>query len=278
MRFFLCFTLLGCLETSGQFVIDSSKFVSIPAGTYHLGQKGHQLNPLHKARLNSFYISKYEVTNTEFAAFVKATGYVTVAEMAKNALVFEPPLKEFEWKEDSTASWKFPNGIHNGGIDQKMDHPVTCICFTDIMSYCQWADVRLPTLDEWEAASRCGSKEKYFFGKDMGLINKYANIWYGKDHLLKDTGDKYMYTSPVGSFAPNKSGLYDVYGNVFEYCSDKVDALQNKPELAMARGGSWWCSSHACGFFNSTDIGRNNKMASFSNQGFRVVLNEKRKE
>jgi formylglycine-generating enzyme len=276
MKFLPCIFLFIYLKTSGQFLIDSSKFVAIPAGTYLLGQKNHQLNPRHKARLKSFYISKYEVTNTEFAAFVKATGYITIAEIAKNALVFEPPLKEFEWKEDSTANWKFPNGIRNGGIDQKMDHPVTCICFTDILAYCKWAGVRLPTLDEWEAASRCGSRKKYFFGDDVNLIKKYANIWYGKDHLLKDTGDQYMYTSPVGSFAPNKSGLYDVYGNVFEYCSDKVNALKNNTELAMARGGSWWCSSQACGFFNSIDIGKNNKMASFSNQGFRVVLIEKK--
>jgi sulfatase modifying factor 1 len=81
-----------------------------------------------------------------------------------------------------------------------------------------------------------------------------------------------MYTSPVGIFSPNAWGLYDMYGNVFEYCSDRRGTVKDNNEVAMARGGSWWCSSNACGFFNSVDIGRNNSMASFSNQGFRVVL------
>jgi formylglycine-generating enzyme len=273
--------LISILLTGGpgvaQPTIDTSRFVLIPAGEYRLGQENHQSNPKHVAKLNSFYISKYEVTNAEFAAFVKATGYVTVAEIAHNAMVFEPPLAEFEWKEDSTANWRFPNGIRHGGIEQKMDHPVTTICFKDIMAYCDWAGVRLPTLDEWEAASRGGSERKYFFGKKVNRIAQFANIWHGKDHRQKDTGDPYMYTSPVGSFAPNAQGLYDVYGNVFEYCGDLTRETRDKVGTAMARGGSWWCSSNACGFFNSVDIGRNDKMASFSNQGFRVVLTDNAK-
>lgn len=73
---------------------------------------------------------------------------ITDAEKKKDALVFEPGLEELRWKNDPTACWRFPNGISRGGIDDKMDHPVTCISYTDIIAYCQWAKVRLPTLDE----------------------------------------------------------------------------------------------------------------------------------
>jgi sulfatase modifying factor 1 len=253
-------------------VTDTAHFVKIPSGIYQLGEKGHAINPLHTAQLSSFYISKYEVTNAEFDAFIKATGYATIAEKVHNAMVFEPPLEEFEWMQDSTAYWRFPNGKSRGGIGNKMDHPVTCICFTDILAYCEWAGVRLPTLDEWEAASRAGAATRFFFGKTSSNIGRYANIWHGYDHRKTDKGDAWMYTSPVGSFAPNAWGLYDMYGNLFEYCSDRISSLKEKNELAMARGGSWWCSTDACSFFNSVDIGRNDKMASFSNQGFRVVL------
>ena len=246
-----------------------SDFVLIKKGIYTIGKKGHLLNPQRKVSIDDFYISKTETTNEEFKKFVDATGYKTDAERLKNAMVFKPGLKEFEWLEDSTAYWRFPNGISRGGIENKMDHPVTCISYTDIQAYCKWADVRLPTLDEWEIASRAGSEESYFFGNTNTGISKYANIWHGRDHLKADSSDGFMYTSPIKSFAPNPWGLYDVYGNVFEFCSGKLKGDQNT--TVHARGGSWWCSKNACNFFNSYDIGRVNIHASFSNQGFRIV-------
>jgi formylglycine-generating enzyme len=246
-----------------------SNFVLVKKGVYAVGKKGHSLNPQRKVSVNDFYISKTETTNEEFKKFIDATGYKTDAERAKNAMVFKPGLKEFEWLEDSTAYWKFPNGISRGGVENKMDHPVTCISYSDIQAYCKWAGVRLPTLDEWEIAARAGSGENYFFGSINTQISKYANIWKGRDHLIADSTDGYMYTSPVKSFEPNKWGLYDVYGNVFEFCSGKLKNDQNT--TVHARGGSWWCSKNACNFFNSYDIGRVNIHASFSNQGFRVV-------
>ena len=246
-----------------------SNFVLIKKGTYTVGKKNHSLNPQRKVSIEDFYISKTETTNEEFKKFIDATGYKTDAERLKNAMVFKPGLKEFEWLEDSTAYWRFPNGITRGGIENKMDHPVTCISYTDIQAYCTWAHARLPTLEEWEIACRAGSNEAYFFGPNVTSMIKYANIWHGRDHLKSDSTDGYMYTSPVGSFFPNPLGLYDMYGNVFEFCSGKLKGDQNT--TVHARGGSWWCSKNACNFFNSYDIGRVNFHASFSNQGFRVV-------
>jgi len=247
-----------------------SQFVLIHSGNYTIGKKGHLLNPQRKVRVEDFFISTTETTNQQFVAFVSATLYKTDAERMHNAMVFEPGLGEFEWMEDSTAYWRYPNGISRGGIENKMNHPVTCISYNDILAYCRWASVRLPSLEEWEIACRAGTQSDYFFGNNNSQIKQYANIWHASKHLTADSSDGYMYTSPVASFSPNAWGLYDMYGNVFEFCSGKVKE-DEKNTIAHARGGSWWCSSNSCNFFNSYDIGRVNIHASFSNQGFRVV-------
>ena len=255
--------------TSGLRAQDSA-FVVVAKGAYMIGKKDHSVNPLRRVSVNSYSIAKRETTNRQFEEFIKATSYKTDAERMHNAMVFQPGLKEFKWLEDSTAYWRYPNGITRGGIENKMDHPVTCISYSDIMAYCKWAGVRLPSLEEWEIAARAGSKTDYFFGSNNKAMEKYANIWRGRNHLLADSSDGYMYTAPAGSFAPNPWGLYDMYGNVFEFCTGKLKPNESNT-IAHARGGSWWCSRNACNFFNSVDIGRVNIHASFSNQGFRVV-------
>ncbi|MFT3936762.1 MAG: SUMF1/EgtB/PvdO family nonheme iron enzyme [Chitinophagaceae bacterium] len=245
-------------------------FAQVHSGKYTVGKKGHFVNPLRTVDINNFFIATTETTNQQFDAFVKATGYKTDAEKNHDALVFKPGLREFEWLEDTTAYWRYPNGISRGGVENKMNHPVTCISYTDAIAYCNWAKVRLPTLDEWEVACRAKSTTDYFFGTDKNKISEYANIWHGKDHLVADSSDGYMYTSPVASFQPNAWGLYDMYGNVFELCSGHITATESNT-IAHARGGSWWCSKNSCNFFNSYDIGRVNIHASFSNQGFRIA-------
>jgi sulfatase modifying factor 1 len=242
-----------------------AQFITVPAGTYTVGQKGHVQNPLRQVTISSFDISSTELPNRAFAEFVAATGYVTDAEKFRDALVFTPGLAEFRWLEDSTANWRYPNGKSRGGIADKPDHPVTTISYHDALAYCNWAGVRLPALDEWEVASRAGSTE----AAPPANISTYANIWHGRNHLQADSSDGYLYTAPVAAFQPNAWGLYDMYGNVFEFCEGRLPG--DKKNVVHARGGSWWCSKHACSFFNSADIGRVHIRASFSNQGFRVV-------
>ncbi|MBB2148674.1 formylglycine-generating enzyme family protein [Pedobacter gandavensis] len=266
--------LSSCLFVQQTVAQSDTGFVHIPKGEYWLGGRIHQLNPLRKVSTAGFDLAATELTNRLFEKFILATNYKTDAERFKNAMVFEPGLAEFKWLSDSTAYWRFPNGISRGGIENKMNHPVTCISYTDAEAYCKWAKVRLPSLDEWEIASRAGAKTTYFWGDNMDQIAEYANIWHGRDHLSPDLSDGYMYTAPVASFKPNAFGLYDMYGNVFEFCEGTLKTDPKNRRVVHARGGSWWCSNYACGFFNSLDVGRVNPRASFSNQGFRVLKNQ----
>lgn len=245
-------------------------FVRIPAGSYQVGKAGRLENLPRVITLKAFEISRTETTNEEFQKFVAATGYVTDAERLHNAMVFEPGLKEFRWIQDPTATWKFPNGRSRGDLKGKGRHPVTTISVRDAGAYCTWAKVRLPTLDEWEVACRAGTKTDHFFGTDLAKIRLYANIWHGRNHMKADASDGFMLTAPVGSFRANPIGLYDMYGNVFEFCDGYLPSDMST-EIGHSRGGSWWCSKNSCSFFNSVDIGKVNIRASFSNQGFRVA-------
>lgn len=255
-------------------IAPASSFVLVASGTYPVGKAGMLDTPLRKVSLAAFEIAMTETTNDEFAAFVRATKHVTDAERSKNAMVFEPGLPEFRWIKDGTGSWRHPNGKSRGGIEGKGDHPVTCISFRDAEAYCRWAKVRLPTLDEWEVACRAGTLSDHFFGEDRGRIAEYANIWHGPNHLKPDVTDGHMTTSPVGSFKPNPWGLHDMYGNVFEFCTGRMPR-DKSPRTVHARGGSWWCSKNSCCFFNSFDIGKVDRTASFSNQGFRTARSVK---
>jgi formylglycine-generating enzyme len=261
--------LLFCIQ-NGE-AQNGSIFIKVSKGNYWIGKKGHLINPFRNIAIDSFYISTTEITNQQFEVFVKATNYKTDAEKQQNAMVFEPGLEEYKWIEDSTANWRFPNGITRGGINEKMNHPVTCISYRDAITYCNWAKVRLPKLEEWEIASRANATTDFAWGNSRDSLKLYGNVWYGINHLKADSTDGFMYTSPVASFKPNAWGLYDMYGNVFEFCTGKLEKYKNRKNVVHARGGSWWCSAHSCSFFNSVDIGRVAKNASFSNQGFRVV-------
>lgn len=272
IKWYILPVLLSAISYPQILLSQDSLWACIPAGTYEVGEKNNVQNPLRKVSINSFYIAACEITNGEFEKFVLATRYTTEAEQYKDALVFEPGLEKFRWITDSSAYWRYPNGVSRGDIKDKMNHPVTCISYNDALAYCKWAGVRLPTLEEWEIAATAGTRSKYFRKVTKTNIGHYANIWHGTDHLKPDYSDGFLYTAPVASFKPNPLGLYDVLGNVFEFCSGSLPR-DNGRKVAHARGGSWWCSASACSFFNTKDIGSVNPHASFSNQGFRVVKN-----
>lgn len=254
------------------------RLVIIPAGEYALGKDGSDVNPPHVAKLRAYRISDAETTNAQFAAFVKATGYVSDAEKRGNGKTFHEGLGEWVWRETAGANWRMPFGPEGLKAADFPQYPVTQISGEDALAYCRWAGGRLPTLDEWETAARGGTKTLYPWGDEYD--RQAANIWNGETHGAETKDDGFVYLAPVRSFPPNAWGLYDVIGNVFEYCADLPLAYREPKEqaarLISGRGGSWWCSARTCHFYNLTDIGRMDRRRSLANQGFRLVMDSKR--
>ena len=247
------------------------RLIRVPAGTYALGEEGHALNPAHRAVLRVYRIADAETTNEQWAAFVKATGYVTDAERRGFGKTFRPGMPEWVWEETPGACWRAPRGPAGPAAAELPAHPVTQISGADATAYCRWLGARLPTLDEWEAAARAGSRTRWPWGDTFRP--GAANIWNGKTHATEPPADGFTFTAPVRTYAPNRWGLYDVIGNVFEYCAGLPQPLRGREAALIAgRGGSWWCSAGTCSAYNLADIGRMDRHGSMANQGFRVVF------
>ena len=248
--------------------------VRIPAGVYPLGSDEHKVNRRHDFKTEGFLISEAETTNAQFGAFVTATGYKTHAERSGWSLIGGEGSAEWEWKRSEGADWRHPFGPDGPDATKLPDHPVTQISGEDARAYCRWIGGRLPQIDEWETAARAGATTKYPWGKDYA--EKSANTWNGVSHLKNTRADGFVLTAPVKSYPANAWGLYDVIGNVFEYCEGVPPWMTSevKEKRICGRGGSWWCSDGSCSFFNLLDIGSMIKTASLPNQGFRVVFDE----
>lgn len=230
----------------------SSEMVWIPGGEFAMGDlspdKNHpEEGPAHVVVVKGFWMDTTEVTNTQFAQFVQATGYITDAEkdfsakdypnapaeaLKGGSLIFKltEGVDPFQCGVDgSTPWWKFTPGatwLHPQGpgsdIKNKMNYPVICITWKDAKAYAAWAGKRLPTEAEWEFAARGGLKNKKFvWGDEENPNGKFmANYWQGK-FPAKDTGeDGFTSIAPVKSFPPNGYGLFDMSGNVWEMCED----------------------------------------------------------
>jgi formylglycine-generating enzyme len=246
--------------------------VRIPAGSYRLGSAEHRTNQPHVFKTVGYFIADAETTNAQFAAFVTVTGYRTQAERNGWSLSGGEGSAEWEWKRQDGADWKHPFGPAGPDATLLPTHPVTQICGEDARAYCKWLGGRLPHFDEWETAARAGAATCYPWGKDFRP--KLANTWNGRDHRLNTREDGFTLTAPVRSYPPNAWGLYDVVGNVFEYCEGSPPWMTTAQAARRicGRGGSWWCSSHCCHFYNLLDSGSMIKTASLPNQGFRVVF------
>jgi sulfatase modifying factor 1 len=251
---------------------NNHRLIMIPAGRYQAGADGNRGNPRHNVELKQFWISDAETTNEQFSRFVRRTGYKTSAERRGYGMVALEGMLDWAWAETPVASWRWPHGPKGRSAASMPKHPVTQISGQDAEAYCRWVGGRLPTLDEWEIAARAGATTRWPWG-DIYLPAK-ANIWNGEDHRRNTGLDGWCYTSPVRAFPPNAWGLYDVIGNVFEYCSDLPASFpaSDSARLIAGRGGSWWCSANTCNFYNLEDIGTMARDGSLSNQGFRVVF------
>lgn len=218
--------------------------VWIPGGEFTMGSEHFpDSQPLHRVKVDAFWIDKTEVTNEQFAQFIEATGYVTVAERTPRAedfpgvppeglvpggLVFAQPknavaLNDFRqwWAFVPGANWRYPEGP-GSSIAEQMNEPVVQVAFEDAEAYAKWAGKRLPTEAEWEFAARGGLDGKPFvWGDEFTPGGKFlANTFQGHFPDNNTKADGFADAAPVGSFSPNAYGLSDMAGNVWEWCSD----------------------------------------------------------
>lgn len=281
--------------------------------------------PRHRVAVKSFWMDVTEVTNAQFAAFVNATGYITTAERAPDweelkqqvppgtprphdsvlvaaSLVFTPPAQVVSlhnpgqwWQWVKGANWRSPQGP-GSDIRGKENYPVVHISWDDANAYAKWAGKRLPTEAEWEYAARAGGKDIPFpWGMepiDAGAPK--ANTWQGEFPVRNSNRDRFERLAPVKSFQPNKIGLYDMAGNVWEWCSDWYDGdyykvfknqAANNPQGPSAsrdpmepgipkrvvRGGSFMCNASYCAGYRVSSRMKSSPDTGLENTGFRCV-------
>jgi len=284
--------------------IDVEDMVLIEGGEFLMGthdQDGFPADgegPIRKVELDSFLIDKYAVTNAKFLEFVEATNYITEAEQFGWSFVFyqllsretasnvrQVPQGTPWWAVVEGAYWFKPEGP-DSDIHNRMNHPVVHISWNDAKAYCDWAGKRLPTEAEWEFAARGGLvQKKYPWGDELHPEGKHVcNIWQGKFPHENTVEDGYLGTAPVDEYPPNGYGLYNVSGNVWEWCSDwfsptfhQNDTRTNPkgPEHGnrkSMRGGSYLCHESYCNRYRVAARTSNTPDSSGGNLGFRCVM------
>ena len=252
------------------------KFVKIPAGEFTMGHDGSPEElvkrcpgsnrkwfngvPAHKVRISGpFAIGMYEVTRGQFAKFVEATGYRTECERNGEGGFHFDKLTAIQ---SPVFNWRNP------GFKQDDDHPVVQVTWNDAVEFVNWLSdaegktYRLPTEAEWEYVCKAGSKTLYQFSDNSNSLSKVGNIadstfekQYPNRTAIKCV-DNFLFTCPVGKFMPNDFGVFDMHGNVSEFCSDFFgDYLKeehtdpigpDEGEERCVRGGGWNGDAEAC--------------------------------
>jgi formylglycine-generating enzyme required for sulfatase activity len=303
--------------------------VWIPGGVFSMGTDSKletlcQIGGLtsdckvHLVAVDGFWMDEHEVTNAEYAAFVKATGYKTVAEQVPTieefpgssadmlfagSVVFSPPLTATSlnnylnwWSYEKGVNWRHPLG-EKTSIQDKQNYPVVHVAWEDAMAYAKWAGKTLPTEAEWEFAARGGLKNKQFaWGNTFNPNNKsMANTFQGTFPTNDIAKDGFRGIAPVKQFPKNGYGLYDMTGNVWEWCLDWYDAtyfnqlqantVQKNPKGSKAsydpqepgvpkkvhRGGSFLCSDQYCSRYVMGTRGKGEWRTGTNHVGFRCV-------
>lgn len=304
--------------------------VWIPGGTFSMGAPSpvgiayggnHSMEdcrPIHRVKVNGFLMDEHEVTNEAFAAFVNATGYITIAEqtptieefpdadpemLKAGSVVFSPPADAVSlndylqwWSYVPGANWKHPEGP-NSTIKGKEKFPVVHIAWDDAVAYAKWAGKRLPTEAEWEFAARGGLTGNMFaWGNQFKPNGKYmANNFQGQFPNKNSSEDGFTGIAPVKKFPANGYGLYDISGNVWEWCADwyRNDYYQQLQHIGIAdnpkgptdsfdpdepgvqkkvqRGGSFLCTDQYCTRYMMGTRGKGDWRTGTNHTGFRCV-------
>lgn len=302
---------------ASQVEVASSKMVWIPGGSFEMGTVDPMFpdaQPVHRVTLKGFLMDEHEVTNADFEKFVKATNYITNAEqkldpkdypgvpaesLVPGSAIFMPTQQKVAldnplqwWRYVAGADWKHPLGP-NTSIQGLENYPAIHISYEDAAAYAKWAGKRLPSEAEWEYAARGGRESsKYYWGNELKPGGKWvANIYQG-DFPQKNTGeDGFEGIAPVKSYAANPLGLYDMDGNVWEWCNDfyRADYYSQSPTnnprgpmdsydpeergavKRVQRGGSFLCSDQYCIRYRSGSRGKGEVRSGSNNLGFRCV-------
>ena len=243
---------------------------------------------------DDYYLGQFEVTRAQFRRFVEETKYVTDAEMLEGGYGYNEETKKFEGR-DRKYTWQ-NTGVSSAGEQ----HPVTNVSRNDARKFCEWLmkkcdgkiklrEVRLPGEAEWEFACRAGSTGRFCFGDEDEKLADFANIadafWHERFPNTKaiKAKDRHVFAAPVGQFKPNDFGVYDMHGNVWEWCDDffgkyaalpkEGNARQTKSQgesRPVLRGGSWGLPPVACRSANRYVVGAG--PSRYGAAGFRVVV------
>lgn len=278
-------------------------------------------------KLPAFWMDATEVTNAQFAEFVAATGYITTAErpvaaeallaqlpegartptadqLVPASLVFVSPKTPRAvgvgqwWQAIPGASWRHPWGPESDLTD-RWDHPVVHVSWYDALAYARWAGKRLPTEAEWEYAARGGKVATVFpWGSEYAEATESANFWQGQFPVDNTNADGHSRSAPVKSYPPNGYGLYDMAGNVWEWCQDwyradtyacwakqdsvvapkgpdnSFDPYQPYAAQRVLRGGSFLCNDSYCSGYRSAARMKSSPDTGLEHTGFRCVRDE----
>ena len=282
-------------STDGMIYLDGGTFtMSSNAG---LGYDADGEGPEREVTIDPFYIDQYSVTNAQFQEFVKKTKYKTEAERFGNSFLFHllvPPflkdpnenrLLELDWwYQVEGACWKKPEGPRSS-IKKRMNHPVVHVSWNDAMEYCDWAGKRLLTEAEWEFAARNDSPGLIFpWGNELTPNGEFmCNTFNGDFPHVNDMSDGYLGTCAVTAFEPNKYGISNMIGNVWEWTNDWFDITYHKTqrdtnpvgpptgERKTMKGGSYLCHDSYCNRYRITARTSNTPDSSTGNMGFRCA-------
>jgi formylglycine-generating enzyme required for sulfatase activity len=309
---------------------NTAGMVWIPGGNFLMGADNEQARadefPKHSVSVNGFWMDATEVTNAQFRSFTEATGYGTTAEqkpdweeirkqlplgtpkphdslLVASSLVFTIPsgpvaLNDYGqwWRWVKGADWRHPEGP-GSSIQGKDDFPVVHVSWDDAVAYARWAGKRLPTEAEWEWAARGGlEKAVYPWGNEhVEARGPKANTWQGRFPDLNTTRDGFYSAAPIKSFPANGYGLYDMAGNVWEWCSDwyradyyrvltaggeaknpsgpadSYDPQEPTVPKRVQRGGSFLCHDSYCSSYRSSARMKSSPDTGLSHSGFRCV-------
>lgn len=296
-----------CHDGGRKEVIPFQDLVALPGGVFFMGSENPDVfvadgeGPVREVEVRPFLISRTTVTNEQFAWFVEETGYRTEAERFGWSYVFhlfvDPDVFMVSdripelpwWIAVHGADWAHPEGPRSNVAD-RMDHPVVHVSWNDAMAYCKWSGTRLPTEAEWEYAARGGLVQNtYAWGNSLHPDGIHmCNIWQGKFPDVNRPMDGYLGTAPVTEFEPNNYGLYNVCGNVWEWCSDwfsvdyhQRDFKRGRPisnpsgpptgEGRVMKGGSYLCHRSYCNRYRVAARSQNTPESSTGHMGFRCA-------